>query len=313
MSKNLYNILGVAKTSTEAEIKSAYRKLARKYHPDTNKDNPESVEKFKEVSAAYDILSDKEKRKKYDNNEIDADGKPTGFGASGGFGGGYSSQGGSYSRNPFGGGGAEGFDFSSIFGEDIFSAFGGGRSNGFQGRSSRSNQYRAQKGQDVAYNMRVSFIDAAVGDEKTLKINGKNINVKIPAGTVDGQTLRLKGLGYVGYNGGKDGDALITINVDAHPYFKLDGKNILLNLPISMKEAILGAKVTVPTISGNVIVNIPAYASTGDKLRLKNKGITTNNISGDQIIILEIVSPKEKNPDLEDVLKNSKNDVIRDF
>lgn len=302
MSKNLYNILGVAKTSTDTEIKSAYRRLARKYHPDINKDNQELVEKFKEVSSAYDILSDKEKRKKYDNNEIDSDGKPTGFGASGFGGRGFGRE--RQGNASFDGG--QGFDFSSLFGEDIFSQFTGGQ------RGSQA-PYKSQKGQDVAYNMKVSFIDAALGDEKTLKINGKNINVRIPSGTVDGQTLRLKGLGYVGYNGGKDGDALITINVETHPHFKLDGKNIMMNLPISIKEAILGAKVTVPTISGNVIVNIPAYASTGDKLRLKNKGISTNNSFGDQIVSLEIVSPKEKNSALEEVLQNSLDETIRDF
>lgn len=294
MSKNLYTVLGVSNTSTDAEIKSAYRKLARKYHPDINKDNPALVEKFKEASSAYDILSDKKNREKYDNNEIDSNGKQTGFGA-GGFGGNASFNNG------------QGFDFSSLFGEDIFSNF----ANANQGH--RESPYKSQKGQDIAYTMKVSFIDAAIGDEKTLKINDKNINVKIPAGTIDGQTLRLKGLGYVGYNGGKDGDALITINVDSHPYFKLVGKNILMSLPISIKEAILGAKITVSTISGNVIVNIPAYASTGDKLRLKNKGITINNVSGDQIISLEILSPKEKNSDLEEILRNSSDDIIRNF
>lgn len=312
MSKNLYHVLGVTKESSEADIKSAYRKLARKYHPDLNKDNKEAAEKFKEISCAYDILGDKDKRKKYDNNEIDADGKPTGFGA--GMGGGYSNYGGG---NPFGGGfsGNEGasFDFSSIFGEDIFSQFsGGGRSSGgFSGFGGTSR--RPRKGEDIAYTMRVDFLGAARGDEKTVNINGKNINVKIPAGTTDGQTLRLKGLGQPSMNGGSAGDVLITLNVDKHPYFSVEGSNILMDLPITIKEAVLGAKITVPTITGAVNVNIPPYASGGEKLRLKGKGMKTKATAGDQIITLKIVSPKTANPDLEEALKKLPDENIRNF
>ena len=302
MSKNLYQILGVSKQASEAEIKSAYRKLARKYHPDLNKDNKEAAEKFKEISSAYDIIGDKEKRQKYDNNEIDADGKPTGFGA-GGFGGNYQS----YNGNPFGGQGAS-FDFSSIFGDDIFSQFGGGSSNPFGG-GFQSAARRPRKGSDVNYSMNIDFISAATGDNKTVNIGGKNINVKVPAGTTDGQTLRLKGLGNPSMNGGPAGDVLITLNVSPHSYFKLCDKNILLDLPITLKEAILGGKVTVPTITGKVAVNIPAYATTGDKLRLKGKGIK----GGDQIITLKVNTPKTKNSALEDLLKSMPDEAVRNF
>ncbi len=315
MNKNLYDVLGVAKTATEAEIKSAYRKLARKYHPDLNKDDKNAADKFKEVSAAYDILGDKEKRQKYDNNEIDADGKPTGFGA--GFGGGS----GGFEGNPFGGGyrtytsrggnpfgGAGGFDFSSLFGDDIMSQFTGGNGNrggyGFGG---------SQKGQDMAYTMNVSFIDAAQGAEKAVMINGKNINVKIPAGTEDGQTLRLKGLGNPSPNGGEAGDVLITIKVEPHPYFKAEGLNILLDLPISIKEAVLGAKITVPTISGKVNVKVPPYSSSGEKLRLKGKGIKSKAGQGDEIITLKIIAPKTPDTALEEVLKAADDSVVRNF
>lgn len=313
MSKNLYHVLGVSKDSSEAEIKSSYRKLARKYHPDVNKDNKESADKFKEISCAYDILGDKDKRKKYDNNEIDCDGKPTGYGA-GGFGGGGNYGGG----NPFGGGGGyssygtdsgAGFDFSSLFGEDIFSQFSGGRSGGFAGGTGR----RPRKGEDINYSMRLSFLSAANGDEQSVVINGKNINVKIPSGTTDGQTLRLKGLGQPSPNGGSAGDVLITLNVDKHPYFSADGNNVLLDLPISMKEAVLGAKVTVPTINGKVAVNIPAYASSGEKLRLKGKGIKGKSGQGDEIITLKVVAPKNHNADLEKALSNLPDDNIRTF
>ena len=310
MNKNLYHILGVSKDATEAEIKSAYRKLARKYHPDLNKDNKDAAEKFKEVSCAYDILGDKEKRKKYDNNEIDADGKPTGFGA--GFGGGAYSGG-----NPFGQGGTRtyystgggDFDFSSIFGDDIFSQFTGARGGGFSGSAFGASARRPRKGDDINYTMRIDFLSAARGDEKTVNLNGKNINVKIPAGTVDGQTLRLKGLGHPSPNGGSSGDVLITLNVDKHPIFSLEGNNVVMELPISIKEAILGAKVTVPTITGKVAVNIPPYASSGEKLRLKGKGIK----NGDQIIILKILSPKAHNTSLEEALRKMPDETIRNF
>ena len=312
MGKDLYSILGVAKTATKAEIKSAYHKLARKYHPDVNKDNPQAAEKFKEISAAYDILGDDDKRKKYDNNEIDSEGKPTGFGA--GFGGSYSGSG-----NPFGqggfyssssGGGAN-FDFSSIFGDDIFSAFSGGSQRGYQGFSSSAR--RSQKGEDINYTMRLDFLTAVKGGERQISLNGKNVNVKIPSGTIDGQTLRLKGLGNPGHYGGENGDVLITLNVDKHPYFSLEGQNIIMELPISIKEAVLGGKVTVPTIDGQVMVKIPPYASSGDKLRLKGKGVKNRNGVGDQMVILKIISPRTKNSDLEKVLQNIPDENVRTF
>lgn len=297
MAKNLYEILGVSKNATEAEIKSQYRKLARKYHPDLNKDNKEAGEKFKEISSAYDILGDKDKRKKYDNNEIDGDGKPTGYGMGGNS---YHS----YGNGGFGGAGfnGAGFDFSSIFGEDIFGGFGG---RGFQNR--------AQKGSDVNYYLEVDFLDAVRGGEKSIVLDGKQLNVKIPQGTVDGQILRLKGKGGLGFGGGANGDALISIKVKSHPYFKNVGNDIMIDLPISMKEAILGAKVVVPTINGKVNVSIPPYSSSGEKLRLKGKGIKTKTGVGDEIINLVIKAPKEKNKELECVLENCCDDNIRTF
>lgn len=314
MSRNLYDVLGVGKTASEAEIKSAYRKLARKYHPDLNKDDKNSADKFKEISNAYDIIGNAEKRKKYDNNEIDEDGKPTGFGA--GFGGAGSGFNGyqSYGGNPFSGfksggfnGGAQGgFDFSSIFGDDIFSQFGGAQ-GGFRQRTA------PQRGSDVSYNMRVDFLDAAKGVEKQISLNGKNINVKIPAGMQSGQTMRLKGLGNIGLNGGENGDVLITVNVNEHPYFKADGLNILLDLPISVKEAISGAKITVPTINGKVAVTVPAFSSSGEKLRLKGLGIKSKTGQGDEIINLQIVLPKVKSANLAEAADKMENYAVRSF
>ena len=312
MNKDLYQVLGVNKSASEAEIKSAYRKLARKYHPDLNKDDAKAAEKFKEISNAYDIIGNAEKRKKYDNNEIDADGKPTGFGAGFGGAGGY----GQYSGNPFGGGfhagnggfgDAEGFDFSSIFDSDFFSQFGGAAQGARRGRN------MARKGQDEAYNMRVSFLDAANGVEKTVNLGTKNINVKIPAGMQSGQTLRLKGLGGEGINGGENGDVLITVNVEEHPYFKSDNLNILLDLPISVVEAIKGAKITVPTINGKVAVTVPPMSSSGEKLRLKGKGIKAKSGQGDEIINLQIVLPKEKSVNLDAAADKIENYAVRSF
>jgi DnaJ-class molecular chaperone len=183
---------------------------------------------------------------------------------------------------------------------------GGGRRSGFGFRT-------AQKGQDIAYTLSVDFLDAARGTEKTVNLGGKNINVKIPAGTENGQTLRLKGLGYAGLNGGEDGDALMTINVNPHPYFKADGLNVLLDLPISMKEAVLGAKITVPTILGKLRVSVPAYSSSGEKLRLKGKGIVTPTAQGDQIITLKIMSPQKPDKALEKALSDMDDTSVRTF
>ncbi|MBQ7303946.1 MAG: DnaJ domain-containing protein [Alphaproteobacteria bacterium] len=299
MNKNLYDVLGVAKAASESEIKSAYRKLARKYHPDLNKDDKTAAEKFKEASLAYEILGDKEKRKKYDNNEIDNEGKPTGFGGYNPFENGFKK---SYSEtNPFG---SRGFDFSSIFTDDIFSNF---------SSASRNSGFEKSKGEDVSYSTKISFLDAAKGITKQIVINGKNINLKIPAGTQDGQTLRLKNLGQTGFNGSPNGDALITIKVTPHRYFKLDGLNVLLELPISIKEAILGAKIMVPTIHGNVNLTIPPYSSGGEKLRIKEKGINNGKSKGDEIITLKIVAPRTPCKYLEKILSELNFPINRTF
>mgnify|MGYP002855001778 CR=1 FL=1 len=310
MAKDLYQILGVSKSASGAEIKSAYRKLARKYHPDLNKDDKSAAEKFKEISNAYDIIGNSDKRKKYDNNEIDSEGKPTGFGAD--FGGGSNGSYG-FGGNPFGGGfrhsggfeGAQGFDFSSIFGDDIFSQFAGGRT--------QSRRSYASKGTDISFNMRVDFLDAARGIEKQVNLNGKNVSIKVPSGTQSGQTLRLKGLGNVGLNGGENGDALINITVDEHQYFKSDGLNILLELPISLVEAVKGARITVPTINGKVALKIPPYSSSGEKLRLKGQGIKTKSAQGDEIVTLQVMLPKVKNSKIDELADEVSNYAVRSF
>jgi len=318
--KNLYDILGVSKSASDAEVKSAYRKLARKYHPDLNKDDKTAADKFKEVSLAYEVLGDKEKRKKYDAGEIDAEGKPTGFGASGfgasGFGGGNPFGGGTYtsSQNPFGS--AEGFDFSSIFGDDIMSAFtGAGRR---RARSRTGGGYdpfgtTAPKGLDVSLTLDVDFLDAAKGATKNIRLQGKTVNLKIPAGTTEGQSFRLKNMGNPSIAGGENGDAYIKIHILPHPYFKADGLNLLLDLPISIKEAVLGAKIMVPTLKGKVKLTIPPYSSSDDKLRLKGMGIETPLKKGDLIVTLKIKAPKEHSLVLEQTLQAIPDTVQRNF
>ena len=161
--------------------------------------------------------------------------------------------------------------------------------------------------------MRIDFLDAARGIEKTVNLRNKNINVKIPAGSQSGQTLRLKGMGNTGINGGENGDILITLNVTKHPYFKADGADILLELPISLVEAINGARITVPTINGKVALKVPPLSSSGDKLRLKGQGIKTKNATGDEIITLQIILPEKMSPELQNAANSIANYAVRSF
>ena len=187
-----------------------------------------------------------------------------------------------------------GFDFSDLFKEDIFSHF----SHGARSKPKID-------GNNISYNMKISFIDSVKGIEKTAQLtNGKTINIKVPAGTLDGQTLRLKGQGSKGMYGGKDGDALITINVSKHKYFESDGTNIILELPITLKEAILGAKINIPTITNKVSITIPPYSKTGDTLRLKNKGIKTKSKTGDQLVKIIVKTPTSNDDKLNKFLKS---------
>ncbi len=289
MSKSLYDILGISKSATDSEIKSAYRKLARKMHPDLHPNDKKAAEKFKDITSAYDILSNKDKKAKYDNGLLDEQGNEKA-----GFSGFRNSDFSGFRKSSSGFG--SGFDFSDLFQEDIFSQFTHG---------GRQRPQPKVNGKNITYNMKISFIDSIKGIEKSASLtNGKNISVKIPAGTIDGQTLRLKGQGTKGMNGGKSGDALITINVTKHKYFESDGTNIILNLPITLKEAILGTKITIPTIDKKVSITIPPYSKTGDTLRLKGKGIITKNKTGDQLVRINIKTPTKKDETLDKFLKN---------
>lgn len=298
---NPYTLLGVSKSASQEEIKQAYRKLARKMHPDLNPNDPKAEDKFKEISSAYDILSDPEKRKRYDAGEIDENGKERpGFGF--GYGGG----------NPYQGQGAgfEGFNFDfgaaqgagkKRSGFDFFSEmFGGAAENGGEDIfSNLRRRSRKMQGENVNYDLTVSFLDAALGKEKEISLpNGKVLNVKIPAGTADKTVLRLKGQGAAGVGGGPNGDALIRILVQSHPYFTRSDNDILLDVPITIKEAVLGGKVTIPTLEGKVALTVPPYSNTGSVLRLRGKGIKTKNATGDLLVKLQIVLPDKPDGEL---------------
>ncbi|GER08041.1 molecular chaperone DnaJ [Iodidimonas muriae] len=281
--KDLYSILGVTKGADDAEIKRAYRKLAKELHPDRNKGNEKIVERFKEVSSAYGILGDKDKRARYDRGEIDENGTeraPYGAGGPGGAGG-FSG----FRR----GGHPGGADFGDA--EDVFAdLFGFGRSR----------KPRTQRGQNVVYQLKVAFLDAVLGATRRVTLsNGKTLNVKIPAGVRDGQQIRLSGQGEPGFNGGPAGDALVKVEVEDHPYFTRDGHDILLDLPITLDEAVLGARISVPTTTGTVTLSVPKGASSGKRLRLKGKGISAGGKVGDQYVTLKIVLPKTVDSDLE--------------
>jgi DnaJ-class molecular chaperone len=291
---DLYSQLNVPRAASEAEIKKAYRKLAKELHPDKNKDNPKATERFAKVTQAYDILTDKDKRAQYDRGEIDEDGNPRmpfGFGDGGGRGGGGGFRGPNGEPFEFSGGG-EAADISDLF-EGLFGRGGGRRGGGgpFGGFGRRSAP--PQKGADLAYRLEVPFDDAArlTGQRVTLG-GGKTLDIKLPPGVEDGTRIRLAGQGQPGPAG--NGDAIVTIAVKPHRFFKRDGANIRLDLPVSIDEAALGGKVRVPTVDGPVMLSIPRGSSSGKVLRLKGKGFTAKNGQrGDQLATLMVEIPDD--------------------
>ncbi|HEY5710905.1 MAG TPA: DnaJ C-terminal domain-containing protein [Allosphingosinicella sp.] len=290
---DLYSQLSVPRGASEADIKKAYRKLAKELHPDKNKDNPKATERFSKVTQAYDILTDKDKRAQYDRGEIDEEGNPRmpfGYG-----GGGAHPGGGGGFRGPNGepfefSGGGEAADISDLF-EGLF---GGGRRGGggpFSGFGRRSAP--PQKGADVAYRLEVSFEDAAklAGQRVTLS-SGKTLDIKLPPGVEDGTRIRLAGQGQSGPGG--SGDALVTIIIKPHRFFRREGENIRLDLPVAIDEAALGGKVRVPTVDGPVMLSIPKGSSSGKVLRLKGKGFAAKGGKrGDQLVTLMVDVPED--------------------
>tara|TARA_A100001391_G_scaffold101953_4_gene67871 strand:+ start:51183 stop:52115 length:933 start_codon:yes stop_codon:yes gene_type:complete len=283
-----YTTLGVSRTASEKDIKSAYRKLAKELHPDRNKDNPQAADRFGRVTQAYDLLSDKEKRGQFDRGEIDADGNPTmpfGYGGGGSpFQGGPG--GGARGGNGFGG---EEVDLSDLF-EGLFGRGGGSRAGAGFGRGGPQPR---PKGANIAYRLSVSFIDAASRAKQRITLaDGKTIDLSLPEGVESGTQMRLKGKGQEGPGGA--GDGIVTIEVQSHPFFTRSGDDVRLDLPITLDEAVNGAKVKLPTVDGAVMMTVAPGTSSGKVLRLKGKGFSRKGGGrGDQLVRLEIVLPDD--------------------
>jgi DnaJ-class molecular chaperone len=295
MALDLYQRLGLKRGASEAEIKKAYRSLAKQLHPDRNKDNPNAAKRFAEVTHAYDMLSDKDKRARYDRGEIDEEGNPkmpfgAGFGGySGGAGG---PQPGAQGFESFNFGGADGADLSDLF-EGLFGGATGGRTGGGPFSGFRQRGRAAQKGADVAYRLKVAFEDAvALKPQRITLADGKTIDLKLPQGLEDGTKIRLGGKGSEGPGG--RGDAIVTIEIAPHRFYTREGTNIRIELPVTLKEAVLGAKVKVPTPEGAVMLTIPKGTTSGKVLRLKGRGFMgKDGTRGDQLVTVEVDVPPD--------------------
>jgi DnaJ-class molecular chaperone len=284
--KDPYEILGVQKSDSANAIRSAYRKLAKTHHPDLNPGKPEEAERFKEISTAYELLSDKDKRGRYDRGEIDASGnevppqRPF-----------YREYADAAGQSRYRG--QTGFDPENL--EDILA-----QAFGARGAGGRAGQHFTARGSDAHYTLTVGFLDAANGTSRRITLpEGKTLDVRIPAGTRDGHVLRLKGQGMPGFGGGAAGDALVEIVVAPHPLFRREGDDIIIELPVTIQEAVVGASLEVPTIKGKVRLTIPPNSGTGTRLRLRGRGIH----DGHQFVQLHVVLPPVEEPELAEFLK----------
>ncbi len=293
MADNLYETLGVSRRASEDEIRRAFRKLAKESHPDLNPGSPGAVERFKKITAANEILGDPQKRRQYDAGEIDAKGEPRrpqwrpGSGPGG-------------ARTRTYSGGADDFNLSDIFsdvfgqGQGMGQGMGQGVGRGGAGRAGAGQPGFTSKGQDLRYTLEVDFLESVIGAKKRVTLpEGGVLDLAVPEGVTDGQVLRLKGKGGPGHNGGPAGDALVEIKVRMHAQFKRQGEDILVEVPITIDEAVLGAKIEVPTITGRVQLTIPKGTSSGKTFRLKGKGVQNkaNGVMGDELVTVRIVLP----------------------
>lgn len=312
-----YDVLGVPRGASAANIKSAFRKLAKKLHPDANKNDPKAAARFSELNSAYEILGDEKKRKAFDAGEIDAEGKPRFAGfegahpgdfAQGGFGPGthfetfsWGPGGFTRGRSPGGAGAGRGFGGIDDILKDVM-GFGGGAA----GARARGRAFEGDEGpvtgQDIRASLAVSLSDLTGNAMKRVRLpTGKEVEVRIPAGIEDGQAIRLKGQGFSGPDG--TGDVLITVNVARHPLFERDGSDLRLDLPITLYEAALGGKVRVPTLDGVVELAIPPHTNGGRTFRLKGKGIPFKGGTGDLYAVVRIVLPQDPDPDLDELMQ----------
>jgi DnaJ-class molecular chaperone len=286
--KDPYETLGVTRSATDKEIKDAFKKLARKFHPDLHPGDKTAEEKFKEISAANDLLGDKEKRRRFDAGEIDASGAER-------------------PQERFYREFADGPAYASHAAQDGFAsnedleAFLARAFGGAAGGERRSRAAFRARGQDVSYTLPIGFLDAALGSARTITLaEGKTLNVTIPEGAEDRQMLRLKGQGMPGFNGAPAGDAYVELHVEPHPFFRRKDDNIHLEIPITLREAVLGARIDVPTISGPVTVTVPNGSNAGTTLRLRDKGVRNSRTGqrGHQMVTLKVVLPSAEEPEL---------------
>jgi DnaJ-class molecular chaperone len=305
-----YEVLGVPRGASAAAIKSAFRKLAKKHHPDSNKNDPKAAERFAELNTANEILGDEDKRKQFDRGEIDAEGKPRFTGFPGGGAGGRAGGPGGFESYTFrtGGGGPGGVGGGAF--EDILnSMFANAGRSGARGGAGRASPFEFETGGigldlDVNVAMSVSLEEAVKGGDKRVRLpTGKELNVKVPAGVIEGQQIRLRGQGETA-QGHPPGDLLITVHIAPHPYFKVDGSDIRLDLPITLYEAVLGGKVRVPTLGGAVELSIPKNTSSGRTFRLKGKGLPKQGgAAGDLFVTARIMLPDGNDADLEALMQ----------
>ncbi|MBB5048865.1 DnaJ-class molecular chaperone [Rhodopseudomonas rhenobacensis] len=308
-----YEVLGVQRDASAAAIKSAYRKLAKKHHPDNNNNDPKSAARFSEVNSANEILGDEVKRKQFDRGEIDAEGKPRfqGFPGGGGRARGASSGGGfeqfNFRGGPGGPGGPGGFGGGGGGFEDILNSMFGGAAGGRGARGGQAFDFDTgglAADLDLTVSMTVSLEDSVKGVEKRVRLpSGKELNVKVPAGVTSGQQIRLKGQGESA-PGHRPGDLLITVSIASHPFFKVDGNDLRVDLPITLYEAVLGGKVRVPTLTGAIELSLPKNTSSGRIFRLKGKGIPkAGGAAGDLFVTTRIVLPDGHDAELEALME----------